>query len=83
VPHRMEAPKPKGTYRIFIFGESAANGDPDPAYSFGRHLEILLDERYPRTDFEIVCAAITAINSHVILPIVRDCAKRDGDLWIV
>ncbi len=27
--------------------------------------------------------AVTAINSHVILHIARECAARDGDLWII
>jgi tetratricopeptide (TPR) repeat protein len=49
----------------------------------GRFLEVMLETRYPTTDFEVVCVAITAINSHVILPIARDCAKRDGDMWII
>ena len=83
LPLRMAAHKPEGTYRIFLFGESAAYGDPDPSFGMGRYLEALLESRYPATDFEVVCVAITAINSHVILPIARDCAKRDGDLWIV
>ena len=26
---------------------------------------------------------MTAINSHAILPIARECARRDGDLWII
>jgi len=83
LPLRMAANKPEGTYRIFLFGESAAYGDPDPSFGMGRYLEALLKTRYPTTDFEVVCVAITAINSHVVLPIARDCAKRDGDLWIV
>ena len=83
LPMRMAANKPKGTYRIFLFGESAAYGDPDPSFGMGRYLEALLETRYPATDFEVVCVAITAINSHVILPIARDCAKRDGDMWVV
>ncbi len=83
LPIRMAAEKPEGTYRIFLFGESAAYGDPDPSFGMGRFLEALLETRYPATDFEVVCVAITAINSHVILPIARDCAKRDGDLWVV
>ncbi len=33
--------------------------------------------------FEIINVAITAINSNVILPIARDCARQQGDLWIV
>ncbi len=58
-------------------------GDPEPAYGAGRYLEVLLSERYPNTRFEIVNTGITAINSHVILPIARDCARADGDLWII
>ena len=80
---RIPAQKPPGTYRIFILGESAALGDPEPAFGAGRYLEILLRERFPATKFEVVNVAMTAINSHVILPIARDCARRDGDLWII
>ena len=80
---RMAAKKPPGTYRIFLFGESAAQGDPDPTFGAGRYLETLLRARYPGTDFEVVCTAMTAINSHAILPIARECAKLDGDAWIV
>ena len=79
----MEAEKPADTYRIFILGESAARGEPEPPYAASRYLEMLLDERYPNTHFEVVNLGITAINSHVILPIARDCAKADGDLWII
>lgn len=83
LPMRMLAKKPANTYRIFLFGESAAFGDPDPAYGVGRYLEQLLRERYPGTNFEVVCVAMVAINSHAILPIARECAGLDGDLWIV
>ena len=80
---RMAAKKPAKTYRIFVFGESAAMGDPDPTFGAWRYLQVLLRERFPGTDFEVVCVAMTAINSHVILPIARECARRDGDLWII
>ncbi len=80
---RMAAHKPRGTYRIFMLGESAAYGDPDPSFGAGRYLEALLEARYPATDFEVVNVAITAINSHVILPIARDCARHEGDMWVV
>ncbi len=82
-PVVMRAKKPPGQYRVFLLGESAALGDPAPAFGFGRYLEALLRARYPETDFEVVCVAMTAINSHAILPIARECARRDGDLWIV
>ena len=82
-PVVMKAHKAPGTYRIFIFGESAALGDPRPAFGPARCLEKLLVERYPAGQFEIVCTAMTAINSHAILPIARECARRQGDLWLI
>ncbi|HUD48854.1 MAG TPA: tetratricopeptide repeat protein [Candidatus Baltobacteraceae bacterium] len=82
-PLMIEPVKPAGTCRIFIFGESAAQGDPEPAFGAARYLEVLLRERYPGVNFEVVNVAITAINSHVIVPIARECARYQGDLWIV
>jgi len=72
-----------GTYRIFVVGGSAAQGDPEPSYGFARILEVLLRERYPGTRFEVVNAAVTAINSHVVLPISRNLADRGGDLFVI
>jgi tetratricopeptide (TPR) repeat protein len=82
-PLMIEPVKPAGTCRIFIFGESAAQGDPAPSFGAGRYLEVLLRERYPGVNFEVVNTGITAINSHVIVPIARECARYQGDLWII
>ncbi len=82
-PVVMAAHKPAGTCRIFLFGESAALGDPRPAYGAGRYLQTLLRERFPETKFEVVCVAMTAIDSHAILPIARECARYQGDFWII
>jgi tetratricopeptide (TPR) repeat protein len=82
-PQRMAVKKSPYAFRIFVFGESAAMGDPDPSYGAWRYLQTLLRERFPGTDFEVVCVAMTAINSHAILPMARECARRDGDLWIL
>ncbi len=79
----MAVNKPADTCRIFVFGESAAMGDPDPSFGAWRYLQVLLHERFPGTDCEVICVAMTAINSHVVLPIARECARRDGDLWII
>lgn len=78
--HRKKTP---GTVRVFVFGESAAEGDPEPAFGLPRLLEALLEGRFSGRDFEVVNAAVTAINSHAILPIARDCAGLDGDFWAV
>lgn len=82
-PTKMEAKKPPGVFRIFVLGESAALGDPRPAYGAARYLQALLEERFPNTKFEVICGAVTAINSHAVLPIAQECARLDGDLWIL
>jgi len=82
-PVVMPAAKAPGTYRIFIFGESAALGEPRPNYGAGSFLEVLLGERFPETKFEVINTSMTAINSHAILPIARECAGHAGDLWII
>ena len=82
-PLVMTEPKSPGTYRIFLFGESAALGDPEPAFGMGRYLRVLLEDRYPGSRFEVIPVAMTAINSHALLPIARECVHREGDLWIV
>ena len=71
-PVQFTARKAPGAYRIFVLGESAAQGDPDIAFSFSRQLEVLLRTRYPALRFEVLNVAITAINSHVIRRIAAE-----------
>jgi tetratricopeptide (TPR) repeat protein len=75
--------KAANTRRIFVFGESAAKGDPQPPFGLSRMLEALLSMRHPGPAFEVVNTSMTAINSYVILPTARDCAGADGDIWVV
>ena len=75
--------KPAETYRIIILGGSAAQGVPDGAYAFGRFLEVMLAQRFPSVRFEVINAAMTAVNSHVMLPVARDCRVADPDMFIV
>jgi len=82
-PMVLSPEKPAGSYRIFIFGESAAMGDPEPSFGLSRLLEVLLEDQFPATDFEVINAAMTAINSHVVREIAHDCMDLDGDLWLV
>jgi len=79
----MPGAKAPGTIRIFILGESAAMGPPDPSCNFGRILEVMLRERHPDRRFEIVDAAMMGISSHAIRDIARDCADHAPDLFIV
>jgi tetratricopeptide (TPR) repeat protein len=82
-PLRFPVQKAPGTFRIFILGESAAMGDPAESVGPWRYLEMLLRKKYPDQKFEIINVAFTAINSNVILPIARECAGLQGDLWII
>ena len=82
-PTLLRREKASATTRVFMFGESAAEGDPEPAFGMPRLLEVLLEGRFPGRDFEIINAAVTAINSHAILPIARECAGLDGDFWVL
>jgi tetratricopeptide (TPR) repeat protein len=82
-PLYLAARKPPDTIRIFVLGESAAMGDPEPAYGFARQLERLLQTRHPDQKIEVANTAMTAINSHVIRLIARDCVPREGDFWLV
>jgi tetratricopeptide (TPR) repeat protein len=82
-PISLLQPKPPGAIRVFVFGESAAFGDPQPRFGLPRLLEALLDLRHPGLKFEVVNAAMTGINSHAVLPIARDCARADGDVWVI
>jgi tetratricopeptide (TPR) repeat protein len=75
--------KGDSTIRIFVLGGSAAYGDPEPAYGFCRQLEILLNEHAGGKSFEVVNAAMTAMNSHVVRRIAQDCARHQPDLFIV
>jgi tetratricopeptide (TPR) repeat protein len=84
VPLEIAASPPRETFRIFVVGGSAARGTPDSAYGFGRMLAVLLEASHgDRLDLEVVNAAMTAINSHVVLPIVADCARHAPDLFVV
>jgi len=77
------AEKSDSTCRIFILGESAAQGDPDMAFNFGRILRKILRQQYPGVDFEVINTGIAAINSHVVVEIAKGCARCRPDFFIV
>ena len=82
-PILISESKPEKTYRIIMFGGSAAMGDPDPAFGPLRVLKVMLENAYPDSSFEVVNTAVTAINSHVVREIASDLEEIESDLWIV
>src|SRR6185295_14104094 len=71
-PVRLPEKKAPGAYRIFVLGSSAAMGDPEASFSISRLLEAMLHAAYPQQRFEVVNAAVTAINSHIVRGIAED-----------
>jgi tetratricopeptide (TPR) repeat protein len=82
-PTTLTRIKEPGTIRILVFGESAAMGDPKPSYGVARYLEVMLRERHPGVPFEVIPVAMTAINSHALVPMAEECATLGADFWII
>ena len=84
-PQPMSVPveREPGSLRVLVLGESAAMGDPEPAYGYPRVVETLLEARLSGRKVEVVNAAVTAINSHVIREIAEDCRQLKADVWVV
>ena len=80
---RVAARKPPNTVRIFILGESAAQGVPEPSFGFAPQLRAQLRARYPDKNIEVINTGIVAINSHVVYRIARDLADFSPDLFVV
>lgn len=82
-PYAIPATKAPGTFRIFVLGESAAWGEPDPTFGFARYLEVMLRTSFPSVKFEVINTGTTAINSHVMRPITKDLAQHQPDLFLI
>jgi len=82
-PLLLSRSKPPSTLRIFVLGESAAMGVPEPAFGLARMLRAMLREQYPDRRFEVVNAAVMGINSHAILPIARELASFEPDAFVI
>ncbi|MEN8165159.1 MAG: hypothetical protein ABFS37_13595, partial [Acidobacteriota bacterium] len=82
-PFVLDREKPEGVTRVFVLGGSAAQGDPDPSFSMARFLEVLLPEAWPGTRFEVVNAAMTAIDSTVVRRVASDVLELEPDLLVL
>ena len=80
---RLADPKPAGTFRIFVLGESAAMGFPSPRFGFPRVLEVMLREAFPGRNIEVVNVAMAGINSHAVRRIAQECAELQPDAFVI
>jgi tetratricopeptide (TPR) repeat protein len=82
-PCIVKVDKPADTVRVFVLGESAAMGTPDPAFGVWRILETMLQRQYPGKTVEVINAAVRGINSFMIVDIARECAALAPDALVV
>lgn len=82
-PCLIPVKKSENAIRVFVLGESAAMGTPDPSFGFARILEFMLEGLYPDRPVEVVNVAMRGINSHVIVEIAKDCAALNPDVFVV
>jgi|CZKI01.1.fsa_nt_gi tetratricopeptide (TPR) repeat protein len=80
---RIPRHKEPGHVRIFVLGESAAKGTPEPGFGFASLLGSQLRAAYPGRQFEVFNLGIVAINSHVVRQMARQAAKFEPDLFVV
>lgn len=80
---RLADPKPAGTFRIFVLGESAAMGFPSPRFGFPRVLEVILREAFPGKNIEVVNVAMAGINSHAIRHVAKECSELEPDAFVI
>jgi len=84
IPVEFTIPESKepGTYRIFVFGSSAAAGWMHSA-SFSQLLQVMLMERFPGVRFEVYNLANAGLNSSIMRPLARECAKMHPDAYVI
>jgi tetratricopeptide (TPR) repeat protein len=78
----LKAPAP-GTLRVCLLGSSEIMGAPDPSFGVGRHLELMLQSRYPDHPVEVINMALEGGNSHVLREVARDLKLLRPDAVIV
>lgn len=84
IPVEFTIPEAKepGTYRIFVFGGSAAAGWMHST-SFSQMLQVMLLRRFPGVRFEVYNLANAGLNSSIMRPLARDCARMHPDAYVI
>jgi tetratricopeptide (TPR) repeat protein len=77
-PNPESLPEPETKRRVFVLGESAAMGFPDPAFGLPAFLQSALGREWRVTN-----AAMTAINSHSVREIAFECALLKPYAFII
>jgi tetratricopeptide (TPR) repeat protein len=82
-PGHFPAIKGDNTYRVFVFGESAVQGDVLGNFSFTYMLDEMLKAHYPGIHFEVINTGMVAISSWAVLQFVKEMVNYQPDLFIL
>jgi len=83
VNFRLPREKPAGCTRVFLLGESAAMGVPEPEFALAPQLQAQLRAVQPGATIDVYNLGVTAINSHAILPVLRQALEFNPDLLVI
>jgi hypothetical protein len=76
--------KKANAFRIFVLGESSAEGFPySPMGSFSRYIRRRLELVYPNTPIEVINLGMTAINSYTLLDLLPGVLDQKPDLILI
>lgn len=76
-------PKPAGTVRIFLVGESAAKGYPQPPnLAMSSFLQAMLQDAWPDRRVEVINLGTTAVASFPLIYQVREALRFSPDLMV-
>ena len=76
-------PKPADTVRIFLVGESAAKGYPQPRnLSMAAFLKAMLADAWPEKNVEVISLGTTAVASFPLVYLTREAVRYQPDLVV-
>lgn len=82
--YQFTTPKPKGVFRVFIVGESAAKGYPQPRnLASSAFLEKMLADAWPERQVEVINLGTTAVASFPVLGMLTEALEFEPDLVII
>jgi tetratricopeptide (TPR) repeat protein len=82
--YTFHSPKPKGTVRIVLAGESAAKGFPQSmAFASSAFLETMLRDLWPDRKVEVINLGTTAVASFPVLDMLTESLDYEPDLAVV
>lgn len=77
-------PKPAGVFRVFLVGESAAKGFPQPRHlASSAFLQSMLTDAWPGRTVEVINLGTTAVASFPVLGMMKEALEYEPDLIII